>query len=96
MDRAGRCKRRRGGATSEGALTLAYRVSPAGALYSSMRVLALVGHRWKTIEVGAQATKIVLPAGTVPKGTKKLRVEYDDGFRSVSRTLKLPAGCRAS
>ncbi len=78
-----------------GPLRLAYRVKPGGSPYSSVRVMALVGHRWKTIELGAEASRIVLQAGTRPKGSRKLRVEYDDGFATVSSTLKLPAGCRA-
>lgn len=82
------CKRK-------GPLVLNYSVSPHGALYSHVLVLALVGHRWKTIEIGAQAKRIVLPAGSRPHGSRKLKVEYNDGFRSVARTLKLSGGCRA-
>jgi hypothetical protein len=57
--------------------------------------MALVGHRWQTIEIGAQATRIVLVAGTRPKRSRKLRVEYDNGFARVTRTVAVPAGCRA-
>ncbi len=79
----------------KGALVLAYRVSPRAGLYSHVVVMALLGHSWKTIEIGAQSTRIVLPAGSRPRGARKLRVRYDDGFRAVSRTLKLSSACRA-
>lgn len=79
----------------KGSLALAYRVRPGGALYPHVRVMALVGHRWQTIEIGAQASRIVLVAGTRPKGSRKLRVEYDNGFARVTRTVAVPAGCRA-
>jgi Calx-beta domain len=82
------CRRR-------GPLVLSYSVSPRGSLYSHLVVMALVGHLWKTIEIGAQSRRIVLPAGSIPRGSRKLLVRYDDGFRTVSRTLKLAAGCRA-
>lgn len=79
----------------KGPLRLSYRVRPGGALYSSVRVSALVGRRYRTIEIGAAAKTIVLPAGTRPKGSSRLKVEYDNGFKSISRTIKLPKGCRA-
>lgn len=79
----------------KGPMALAYRVLPSGAVYPHVRVMALVGHRWRTIEIGAQATRIVLVAGTRARGSRKLRVEYGNGFASVTRTLQLPAGCRA-
>jgi hypothetical protein len=78
-----------------GPLRLGYKVQPGGALYSSVRVSALVGHRYKTIEIGAGPKMITLPAGTRPKSSLKLKVEYDDGFKSISRLVKLPKGCRA-
>ncbi|MHB8242520.1 MAG: Calx-beta domain-containing protein [Solirubrobacteraceae bacterium] len=80
----------------KGPLKLAYSASPRNALYSHIRVLALVGRRWKTIEIGAQPKRIVLAGGTRPRGSRKLRVEFNDGFGSVRRSLKLPVGCRAA
>jgi hypothetical protein len=82
------CRRR-------GALSIPYSVAPAGGSFVHVAVSALVGHGWRTIEIGAQARRIVLPAGTRPHGARKLRVTYDNGVSSVTRTLLLAASCRA-
>jgi len=82
------CRRR-------GPLKLRYRVQPRGGLYSSVRVLAVTGHRSKTIEIGAGRSVVSLPAGARPKRATKLLVEFTNGFAAVSRTVKIPKGCRA-
>jgi len=77
-----------------GPLQLRYRALPAGR-FGRVRVLAAVGRRWRTIEVGAGIRTILLPRGSRPKGSSMLRVEYGDGFASVTTAVKLPKGCRA-
>ncbi|HEX7609213.1 MAG TPA: hypothetical protein VF380_00945, partial [Solirubrobacteraceae bacterium] len=77
-----------------GPLQLSYRALPAGP-FGRVRVLAAVGRRWRTIEVGAGIRTILLPRGSRPKRSGMLRVEYGDGFASVTTAVKLPKGCRA-
>lgn len=78
-----------------GPLTLTYAASSGGGPFSQVRVLAQSGRSWQTIEVGAQRSRIVLARGSRPRGSKRLRVEFSDGFAASTATLAVPAGCRA-
>ncbi len=78
-----------------GPLQLEFRARPGGASFRSVRVLADTGKHPRPIEVGSRAGKITLAAGTIPKGDRKLLVEFSDGFAAIRRTVSLPKGCKA-